>query len=153
MSLLWIRAAWDYSPGDDPAHIMPAEQAGYSGYREPGTVPAVDRFMDEHGPLDNDVWERHGSFSPIDLTMPVYATQSHLSRKHLDKYGPGQVREHEPVSGGFMRYLGEDGPMVVTHQGAHYVLDGHHRVGAALERGEPKVNAWNLDLDALRGSR
>lgn len=150
MSLLWVQAAWDWSPDDRPEHIMPAEHVGYSGYKEPGSVPAVDHFMNTYGTLDNETWEHHGGFRPIDLTMPVYATQSHVSRKHLDKYGPGEVKEHSPVGG--MDYLGEHGPMVVTHQGAHYVLDGHHRVGAALERGDQKIHAWNLDLDDLGDS-
>jgi len=35
-------------------------------------------------------------------------------------------------------YDGTD-PLVAKHNGRYYVLDGHHRVGGALERGDTKI--------------
>lgn len=32
-----------------------------------------------------------------------------------------------------------DDPLVHAHNGRYYVGDGHHRIGGALERGDPKL--------------
>lgn len=71
--------------------------------------------------------------------MSLRATQTHLTRgsllKHLEapQYGRG---------GGGVR----DTPVLLKHpDGHHYVLDGHHRLAGALQRGE-SIQARVLDV-------
>lgn len=103
-------------------------------------------FVGHHG-NDREFWDQHATHGPVDIkNQPVYATQSHVSQKHLDKYkaDPGATT-HEPSSSG--QYLGDHAPMMVTHQGRLHVTEGHHRVAAALQRGDSHINAYHYNAD------
>ena len=41
-------------------------------------------------------------------------------------------------------------PIVATHQGHHYVLDGHHRVLGASLRGEKTIKVKHINLDEYK---
>ena len=116
--------------------------------------PELHEFIGEHG-NDNALWQSKGHLGKVDLTGPVYATQSHVNQEHIDRYraDPGgeshqmqsneryrKVREEHP-------YLADKHPMFVTHQGRLHVTDGHHRVAAALQDGKKSIVGWHYDGD------
>jgi hypothetical protein len=78
----------------------------------------------------------------LDLTkQPIYATQSHVAREHIQRY------TDDPSSGMHNPDQGSEDPVIVTHEGRIHVGDGHHRVAAALARGETHLPVWHFDLD------
>lgn len=110
--------------------------------------PLMD-FVGNHG-SDSDFWHKHGTFGPVSLHQPVYATQSHVSQRHLDKYhAVPNASTHEDNGRG--DYLGDEAPMMVTHRGRLHVTEGHHRVAAALQRGDSHIEAHHFDADEHGG--
>lgn len=112
--------------------------------------PITSRFIKQHG-SDTHLWQTHGEYKPIDLTGGVHATQSHVSQTHIDRYKnkPNDKSEHVHIHGpnANNRYLGNDAPMFVTHQGRLHATEGHHRVAAALQTGKKSIMGWHYDLD------
>lgn len=111
--------------------------------------PELRRFIGDHG-ANTNLWQRHGERKAVDLTQPVYATQSHVSQTHIDRYksNPGDISDHAHTYGpGHSDYLGEEAPLFVTHQGRLHAIEGHHRVAAALQQGKPEIKGWHYDLD------
>lgn len=107
------------------------------------------KFVGNHG-ADTDLWRKHGTFGPVSLKRPVHATQSHVSQGHIDRYlaNPGERTEHVQRFGpSWNDYLGDEAPMFVTHHGELHTTEGHHRVAAALQRGDASINGWHYDLD------
>lgn len=114
------------------------------------TNNALHRFVGEHG-TNTHHWQQHGTYGAVDLTQPVYATQSHVSQAHIDKYlqNPGAMSHHRskyPNAGG-SNYLGDGAPMFVTHEGRLHATEGHHRTAAALQRGDKSIMGWHYDAD------
>lgn len=106
-------------------------------------------FIRDHG--DNQsLWQTKGKLKSVDLSKGVYATQSHVGQKHIDRYldDPSSMSWHQQSygapSGG---YLGHDHPMFVKHKGRLHAIEGHHRVGAALQNGDSRIHGWYYDAD------
>lgn len=112
--------------------------------------PTLRRFVNNRGG-DTDFWMQHGERKPISLKGPVHATQSHVSQTHIDRYlnNPTDKTDRQHGMGTWQagRYLGDEGPMFVTHQGRLHATEGHHRVAAALARGDHSILGWHYDLD------
>lgn len=111
--------------------------------------PDLIRFVGNHG-TNTDLWRRHGTFGDVDLTKGVHATQSHVSQAHIDRYLADPDDATESVQQGRGQnsgYLGDEAPMFVTHHGALHTTEGHHRVAAALQRGDKSMKGWHYDLD------
>lgn len=80
----------------------------------------------------------------VDLTKPLYATQSHVAQEHLDRY---RKDPSAPVHDAEWRGVDADAPMVVTHEGRQHAIEGHHRLAAGIERGETQMPVWHFNLD------
>lgn len=99
-------------------------------------------------------WHDKGTYGPVDISGPVHATQSHVSQKHLDKYHADPDAQTDSMDkrrpeqhGSISDYPGDKAPMFVTHQGRLNTIEGHHRVAAALQRGDSHINAFHYDAD------
>lgn len=101
-------------------------------------------FIREHG-ANSELWKNKAHLGPVDMSKGVHATQTHVSRTHLDKYHANPQAEVHHAGHG--EYLGSHTPLFVTHQGRLHAIEGHHRVGAALERGDKSIHAWHYDAD------
>lgn len=113
----------------------------------------LHRFIGRHG-TDTDHWKQHATYGAVSLHEPVYATQSHVSQAHIDKYkqSPGASSHHVDKYGpGHNDYLGDGAPMFVTHDGDKHTIEGHHRVAAALQRGDKHIMGWHYDADKHGG--
>lgn len=106
-------------------------------------------FVGNHG-TNKSFWHEHAKHEPVDIKQPVYATQSHVSQTHLDKY---KFHPDAPthMDRGDGRYLGDEAPMMVTHNGRLHTIEGHHRVAAALQRGDSHIHAWHFNADEHGG--
>lgn len=110
---------------------------------------AMMRFVGNHG-TNAEHWQKHGSYGAVNLKQPVYATQSHVSQDHINKYiaDPGATSHHKLKYGDSApAYLGDGAPMFVTHEGRLHTTEGHHRVAAALQRGDSSIMGWHYDAD------
>jgi len=76
----------------------------------------------------------------LDLSRPVYATQSHVAREHIQRYLDDPDSQHQG-------HNESEYPVVVTHEGRMHAGDGHHRIAAALARGDSHIPAWHFNLD------
>jgi 8-oxo-dGTP pyrophosphatase MutT (NUDIX family)/GNAT superfamily N-acetyltransferase len=110
----------------------------------------LHHWIAEHS-ADSKEWTKHAKQpQQIDMTKGVYATQSHVGQFHIDRYihGGGDEPSWHSQSGGHAGdYLGESHPLFVTHQGRLHAIEGHHRVAAALQRGDSHIEGWHHDLD------
>lgn len=163
-------STWD----DARPEMTPQEQAHYDEYDEP--TEDFDRrhndayeklwherhgegnpdhhdddlldFVDYHG--DNqEFWKKNATHGPVDLRKGVYATQSHVHPDHIAKYHDNPDAQTHHIENGKLDtgYLGDSDPMFVTHQGRLHATEGHHRVAAALQRGDSHINGWHYDAD------
>lgn len=111
--------------------------------------PDLMRFSREHG--DNHaLWSKHGTLGPVDIkSRPVYATQPFVSQTHIDKYRhqPTAPTWHMQQHGPKYKHLADDAPVFVTSNGDLHAIEGHHRVAAALQRGDTHIHGWHYDLD------
>jgi ribosomal protein S18 acetylase RimI-like enzyme len=161
--------AWE-DQGDLPegvkARPKAVKRAGFAGFvadsqwdRHTHNLPEghPDRpdFVDDH--LSHFV-VAHSSYhkgdpEPIDMSRGVYATQSHVSQFHVNRYKANPDAHpwaHEGEDADVIaadKYPGSKHPMFVTHQGRLHVGEGHHRVAAALQTGRP-LDGYHHDLDA-----
>lgn len=153
---------WNQRRPGETAQAMQAKSvrdAGFKGFVGSGEEPVDDdddepdhvdehlhHFVMAHGNDDHE-WKRHEPQPvSVNLSHGVYATQSHVSQKHINKYLDdlgAQTHMGHPDSG----YLGDEHPMFVTHNGELHVTEGHHRVGAALQRGQSSMMGWHYNLD------
>jgi hypothetical protein len=95
---------------------------------EPHEIPGL--FSGNRGvALDEHTWRKMPTEQvPLD---GLHATQSRVFHKHLDRYRKG----NDVVSDG------GDLPWVINHEGRNWVLDGHHRVVDAVDRGQTHIEA------------
>jgi hypothetical protein len=110
---------------------------------------ALMRFIGNHG-TNTAHWHQHGTYGAVSLKQPVYATQSHVSQAHIDKYlvDPGAMSHHKSkYPSSTSNYLGDGAPMFVTHEGRLHTTEGHHRTAAALQRGDSHIMGWHYDAD------
>jgi hypothetical protein len=174
MSLLWVKAmAWLDSERGDESGAVPAKSVGFKGYvgisgwkgmerdiaefngRQPFSR-SEDRpdhvnddlhgFIAEHA-RNGALWQSKGRLGKVDISKGVYATQSHVHNDILDRYrsSPGAKSWSVPDTPG--AHLDVDHPMFVQHGGRLHVIEGHHRVGAALQAGQTHVHGWVYDAD------
>jgi 8-oxo-dGTP pyrophosphatase MutT (NUDIX family)/GNAT superfamily N-acetyltransferase len=110
----------------------------------------LHHWVAEHSPDANE-WRKHAKQPQnVDLRKGVYATQSHVGQFHIDRYlhgGEDEPSWHSQSGGHTGDYLGESHPLFVTHHGRLHAIEGHHRVAAALQRGDSHIQAWHHDLD------
>jgi hypothetical protein len=115
---------------------------------------ALMNFVGNHG-TNTAHWHQHGEYGAVNLQQPVYATQSHVSQAHIDKYlhDPNAMSHHRTKyqNAGNSDYLGDGAPMFVTHQGRLHTTEGHHRTAAALQRGDSHIMGWHYDADKHGG--
>lgn len=111
----------------------------------------LSHFVTAHAP-NWSVWDQHGEHGNVDLSKGVYATQSHVSQYHIDRYKrnpkatPWAMKDDpDPIHTD--DYPGHYHPMFVTHQGRLHAIEGHHRVGAALQQGEGSIEGLHYNLD------
>jgi hypothetical protein len=107
------------------------------------------KFIENHG-TNRAHWQQHATYGGVNLKRPVYATQSHVSQGHIDKYlkdpgAPTHTMQRRKVQQS--DYLGDGAPMFVTHEGRLHTIEGHHRVAAALQRGDSHIMGWHFDAD------
>jgi hypothetical protein len=129
-----------------------------------GKRMAEEHARDTPDHVDNDVtifqhgeglfpstWENKGHLGSVDISGPVHATQSHVNQAHVERYldKPDDKSWWEQRSGRTDEtgYKGTQHPLFVTHQGRLHVIEGHHRVAAALQRGDKTIHGWHYDLD------
>lgn len=108
----------------------------------------LGNFVKEHAG-EREPWEKHGEFGDINLKQPIHAIQSHVHSGHLDRYDkdPSARSWQEQNHGAQPDYLANQHPLFATHEGRLHVIDGTHRVGAALRRGDASIKGWHIDLD------
>lgn len=115
---------------------------------------ALMHFVGNHG-TNTAHWQQHGEYGAVNLKQPVYATQSHVSQAHIDKYhaDPGAMSHHQMKYQhmGKNNYLGDGAPMFVTHEGRLHAIEGHHRTAAALQRGDSHIMGWHYNADQHGG--
>ena len=133
----------------EQARARKAEEAAKSPYDHED--PELRHFRDQFQ-QHTQLWHDYGRSGRVNLRQPVYATQTHVAREHIDKYkaNPNATGHHHtmyPQAARLSDYLGSEHPMFVTHQGRLHVTEGHHRVAAALEQGDPHIHGWHFNLD------
>jgi 8-oxo-dGTP pyrophosphatase MutT (NUDIX family) len=118
-----------------------------------GTHAELKDFIDHHQ-TNTKLWQKHGSVEDVDLSGGVYARQPYLVREHLQRYidKPDDMVHQQRQAGGELNsftneYPGSHMPMFVRHQGNLFSTDGHHRVGAALMRGDKSIKGMVYDAD------
>jgi 8-oxo-dGTP pyrophosphatase MutT (NUDIX family) len=134
--------------GAPPDHHFPDKQP------EPvGTHRELANFKMGYQ-TDRDFWQKHGQVEDVDLHHGVYATQPYLAREHLKRYidnphdmGATQQANYGSQADWLQSYPGTHMPMFVRHQGNIFTTEGHHRVGAALARGESTIRGMVYDAD------
>jgi hypothetical protein len=136
----------------DEAYDHALDQRQRKNHEENRPDDTDDELMDfigNHG-TDKEFWHKHATHGPVDIKQPVYATQSHVSQTHLDKYrhAPNAPTHRDK---GDDSYLGDESPLMVTHRGALHTIEGHHRVAAALQRGDSHIPAWHFNADEHGG--
>lgn len=108
----------------------------------------LHHWISEHS-VDPESFTRHAAQPQnVDLRHGVWATQSHVGQFHINRYLHGDDRSwHAQHGGDAAAYLGEKHPLFVTHQGRLHAIEGHHRIAAALQRGDSHIEGWHHDLD------
>lgn len=138
MSLLWVaarRAHSAYAEDHTEHDLHPAFAAA-------GIVPSRCGF-----PLCHDVDYDHAE-----------AFDEAERRGFEGKYHPERISLAEPVHGfehicdlhTLRRYTHEpptEPALMFRHQGQHHILNGHHRLAAALRRGDSHADVDMIDLD------
>lgn len=112
--------------------------------------PDLFRFQSNHG-SNSALWKKHGTFGPVSLRQPIYATQSHVAKEHIQRFlgNPAETSWHEQTYGQVPRrdYLGDKHPLFVTHEGRVHAMEGHHRIAAGFARNEESIPGWHFNLD------
>lgn len=145
---------------------IPTKRVGFTGYIEGektnfpnhgdnpdwedeqavGQHTGVHEFRGYSG-RENDFapWHDKGEIGPVPLHgTKIYATQPRVTQRGISTYlnDPG----HRSGSGR-PNYPANERPMFVKHQGDYYTLDGHHRTGAAMLRGDEHIEGHVYDAD------
>lgn len=142
----------EYPSSFHERHDQAYQQAMDHKAREDEPDHSDDELMDFVGNHGNNkpFWQQHAKLEDVSLHQPVFATQSHVSQSHLDKYhqSPG-AQTH--TDRGDNNYLGDEAPLMVTHHGRLHTIEGHHRTAAALQRGDSHIQAWHYNADEHGG--
>jgi hypothetical protein len=95
----------------------------------------------------------------VDLSQPIHAMQPFVHKSHLEKYlnepdAPTQAMENVTDSKNrraLEHYPFTHHPGFVKYQGRMHCVDGHHRVAAALMRGDSHIEGkvWDADKHGL----
>ena len=98
-------------------------------------------FITHDEPLGHDSFpwpiEREEGWSSkmLDLSTPLHTRQGHIDPALVEKYSSGA------------KSLDRSPPEVVRHQGNHLVLNGHHRIAAARQRGQSRIKVNIKDIN------
>ena len=86
-------------------------------------------------PLYDEFWDKQ---PVVEIVLNgLHRTQDSLFTKHLDHHAtPGLVGADDD----------RDLPLVVEHDGKRWILDGHHRLAAAMDRGETTASVRFYDF-------
>lgn len=90
----------------------------------------------KHYPIINHaLFDNHKKLQLKDVpTHTLVSTQHEVSHEVVGKKLRGEISEHFP-----------EHPVVLHHEGTHYVYDGNHRACVALLKGEPTMKAYVLN--------
>lgn len=161
MALLYARVhreaqAWENRDHISDPVVHDVRSVGFAGFVGHSSDPEADHHNDALMKFVDDYPEHQGnlggkiSHGTVDLGGPVYATQSHVSQSHLDKYhaNPSAPTDRMDKYGpSESRYHGDHAPIFVYHQGRLHVTEGHHRVAAALQRGDSRIQGYHYNAD------
>jgi hypothetical protein len=104
----------------------------------------LGHFLDHHW-SDPYLWKKTGTLGEVSLHQPIHATQTHVAQEHLNRY---RHSSEAPVHNAEERTdMDRVAPMFVKHEGRLHAIEGHHRIGAAMLRGDPSIKGWTFDLD------
>lgn len=71
----------------------------------------------------------------LDLSTPLHTRQGHIDPALVEKYkGGAKSADQSP-------------PEVVHYQGQHLVLNGHHRIAGARQKGQGRLKVNFKDID------
>lgn len=106
-------------------------------------------------------WAEWHHMPKVDVPLHhVFATQPTVTSEHLKRYlaNPGDETDHtrkmreagSPEKAA--RYPFNDHPGFVHYRGRMLALDGHHRIAAAMMRGDRSIRGkvWDADVHGLR---
>ena len=118
----------------------------------PSDVPDIiddhlAHFVTDHG--SRGEWEHGGAKLERVPLHDVWATQSHVSRRHIQRYldAPNDKAWYLQQGGTDHEYAGNYHPMFVTNHGRLHATEGHHRIAAAMLRGDSHILGWHFNLD------
>lgn len=138
MSLLWVaarqaQAAYAEEHAEHDLHPAFAAAGIKTG---PCAFPLCHDADDDHAEAYDEA-ERRGFAGDyhrerIDLSQPLYGFEHTCDLHTLRRY------THQAP---------EEPAFVFRHRGAHYIMNGHHRLAAALRRGDTHADVDMIDLD------
>lgn len=138
----------DRQRGEPDPNIEPAHHQDVAPIAS--HTPLVN-FIAEHFE-NHDLWNAKGSVEDVDLKSGVYATQPYVVKRHLGRYRDNPQDQVDYIkSNGWddeqQKFHGNHMPMFVRHGGEHFTIEGHHRTGAALQRGDTHIRGIVYDAD------
>ena len=178
MTLLWIRttSAWDTVAPEaqdrrmDRVRKWVEKQPHAPGSKRPNAMEIPDHFAD-YSPFDtaikksDSLWSQgddlgmvHTHHLPereVRLDGTFHITQPTVDRDILrdkinqNRHSPGYDGRFEGF-GDHDEHIPTEDPLVVHHQGHHYLLDGHHRFVEHRLLGKPTMWARVFDADDPR---
>lgn len=137
-----------YDDGED--HVSASKK-----YRPVAATPEMYTFG-RRIPLFPQRWHDMDK-EKVDLSQPIHAMQPFVHKYHLEKYLDDPHADTETKE----KYSGADEqtrkaidhypfthhPGFIKYQGRMHVVDGHHRVAAALMRGDSHIEGKVYDAD------
>lgn len=138
----------DRQRGEPDPNIEPAHHQDVAPIAS--HTPLVN-FITEHFE-NHDLWNAKGSVEDVDLKSGVYATQPYVVKRHLGRYRDNPKDQVDYIkSNGWddeqQKFHGNHMPMFVRHGVEHFTIEGHHRTGAALQRGDTHIRGIVYDAD------
>lgn len=174
MSLLWVKAGWaDASPEARERRVQRAKnwvdrQKSTQG-DSARTIDIPDHFgrytNPDHvhdilwnktswfnqGAMLGNVHTHHLPWKEVPLDGHFHMTQPSVVPEHLHHKIDGehshQDEMDEPTEGMFDEHDPTPDPIVIKHQGEHYLMDGHHRFVQHRLLGQPTMHARVFDAD------
>jgi 8-oxo-dGTP pyrophosphatase MutT (NUDIX family) len=149
----------------EPGHEERSRAFEREHFPEDMQRPVMDEHLDHavahHGRLmgflnghidDHEFWHKHGQVEEIDHDAhPPYATQPYLAGHHVERYlgnrsDPVATVHERGMDDSATSYPGTHYPMMVRHEGEHFIVEGHHRVAADMMKGQPtKTFVYDAD--------
>lgn len=174
MSLLWVKAGWaDASPEARERRVQRVRhwldsQPATTDYSRQHAIEIPDHFGPsanqdyvhhiirahtswyDHGHMLGNVHSHHLPWKEVPLDGHFHTTQgtvrpeivrNKIDAEHGDDedWGPSEAQwdEHDPT----------DDPIIIKHEGEHYLMDGHHRFVQHRLLGQPTMHARVYDAD------